>query len=160
MRAEMLPEIIETLQIDPALMRGKIVQLEEEILKLPQTAIKTVHYFAPGIYMREVTIPKDTVVTGAVHKTEHLNILSQGELSVWTEDGPKRLKASSVVKSGPGIKRAGYAHEDTVWITVCHNPSNEQDIEKLEDMFTTKTFAEFLSFMQGSKKELIEEGKD
>lgn len=144
----------------PAEMRGKIFALETEILKHPQTLIKTTHHFAPGVYMREVFIPKDTVVTGAIHKTEHLNILSQGEMTVWTEEGPKRLKASAVVKSQPGIKRAGYAHEDSVWITVCHNEANEQDTEKLEDMLTTNSFDEFLKFMemQGAPKLLTEKG--
>jgi hypothetical protein len=27
------------------------------------------HYFAPGLYAREMTIPKGVTVTGSVHKT-------------------------------------------------------------------------------------------
>lgn len=151
-------EVIEIKKVDAEEMRCKIFSLEAEILKKPQVEFKTTHYFAPGIYMREIFIPKDTVLTGAIHKTEHLNILSQGEMSVWTEEGPKRIKASTVVKSGPGIKRAGYAHEDSVWITVCHNPDNESDVEKLEDILTTNSYEEFLQFMEQSKPKQISEG--
>lgn len=139
---------VDSVNLCAAEMRGKIFKLEDHILKLPQTPIPTTHHFAPGVYMREVFIPKDTVVTGAIHKKEHLNILSQGEMSVWTDNGMKRVKASTVIKSQPGIKRVGYAHEDSVWITVCHNPENEQDTEVLEDMFTTNSYDEFLKFIE------------
>jgi quercetin dioxygenase-like cupin family protein len=114
------------------------------MLGMPQVEIKTTHYFAPGVYMRQIFIPKGVTVTGKIHKTEHLNILSQGELSVWTEDGVKRLKASTVIKSKPGIKRVGFAHEDSVWITVHHNPEGETDTDKLEEMLIAKTFEEAL----------------
>jgi hypothetical protein len=125
-------------------MRNKIVALERVMLGMPQVEIKTTHYFAPGVYMRQIFIPKGVTVTGKIHKTEHLNILSQGELSVWTEDGVKRLKASTVIKSKPGIKRVGFAHEDSVWITVHHNPEGETDTDKLEEMLIAKTFEEAL----------------
>lgn len=139
-------------------IRSKIFQLEKEILKITQTDIPTKHHFAPGIYMREIFVPKGTVITGAIHKTEHLNILSQGEMSVWTEDGPKRVKASTVVKSQPGIKRAGYAHEDSVWITVCHNETNESDIDKLFNLFTTNSYEEFLEFTGQAETKHISNG--
>lgn len=129
-------------------LRERIVALEDEMLKMPQVEIKTTHHFAPGIYMREIFIPKGVLLTGKIHKTEHLNILSQGRLSVLTEGGIETLVASTVVKSQPGIKRAGYAYEDSVWITVHHNPENEQDLLKLEDIFTASTFEELLAFTQ------------
>lgn len=131
---------------NPAEMRSKIVALEAAMLEMKehQIEIKTTHHFAPGVYMREIFIPKGTTLTGKIHKTEHLNILSQGELSVWTEDGVKRLRASTVVKSQPGIKRVGFAHEDSVWITVHHNPTEEKDTDKIEEMLIAKTFEEAL----------------
>lgn len=134
--------------------RAKIMKLEAVMLQMPnQIEIETTHYFAPGVYMRQIFIPKGAVVTGKIHKTEHLNILSQGRLQVWTEDGMKELTASTVIKSQPGIKRVGHALEDTVWITVHHNPSNESDVLKLEDMLIAKTFEEFLEFIEPKKIE-------
>lgn len=107
-------------------MREKILALEAGILAQPQMGWETLHHFAPGVYLREARIQAGHVVTGAIHKRAHLNILSQGEIAVWTEEGMKRVKAPAVIPSQPGIKRAGYAVTDTVWLTICHNPTDER----------------------------------
>lgn len=75
-------------------------------------------------------IPAGTVATGKVHKTLHLNILSQGDVSVLTEDGMKRIQAPCTIVSPPGTKRAVYAHTDVVWTTI--HGTHETDLEKLE----------------------------
>lgn len=145
-----LPLITEALEkptVDQ--MRAKILALEAAMLSVPEEQrathlCETIHHFAPGIYMRELRIPKGICLTGKIHKTEHLNILSQGVLTVWTEDGMKTLMASTVIKSMPGIKRAGFAHEDSVWITVHLNPEEDRDPEKIEDRLIAKTFDEVL----------------
>jgi len=155
--------IIPTLQVEsgktPAEMRDKILKLEAAMMAMPEHHIEmeVVHHYAPGVYMRELRIPKGTTLTGKIHKTEHLNILSQGELTVWTEDGMKRLKASTVIKSNPGIKRVGFAHEDCVWITVHHNPTEERDPDKLEEMLIAKTFEEVDLLLSEQKQ--IKEGE-
>lgn len=130
----------------PAEMRDKIMRLEAVMLAMPQIEIPVTHHFAPGVYMREIRIPKGATVTGKIHKTEHLNILSQGVLDVMTEDGVKRLTASTVIKSMPGIKRVGFAHEETVWITVHHNPDDSRDVDAIEERLIAKTFAEVPGF--------------
>lgn len=138
----------------PAEMRASIVALEQAMLKSEhQIELKTTHHFAPGIYMREIFIPKGTTLTGKIHKTEHLNILSQGRLIVYTENGMKELTASTVVKSMPGIKRVGHALEDSVWITVHPNIENEQDVQKLEGMLVVDTFEQLEAFMESKQIE-------
>jgi hypothetical protein len=128
----------------PAL-RDNILNLEAAMKAMPehQVHIEPKHYFAPGLYLREIFIPKGVTLTGKIHKTEHLCILSQGELSVRLEDGIQTLKASTVVKSLPGMKRILYAHEDSVWINVHHNPENIQDLDKIEEEFVTDTFEQY-----------------
>ena len=135
-------------QKSPEEMRASILQLEAAMLAMPehQIQIQVTHHFSPGIYMREIFIPKGATLTGKIHKTEHLNILSRGDLSVWTEDGVKRLTASTVVKSQPGIKRVGYAHEDSVWITVHPNVDESRDVDLIEERLIAKTFAEVPGF--------------
>lgn len=139
-------------------LRGLILDLEKTMIAMPehQVEIKTTHYFSDGIYMREVFIPKGTTVTGKIHLTGHLSILSQGDLSVLTEDGIKRLQASTVVRSMPGIKRAAFAHEDSVWITIHPNTENEKDVEKLENRLVVESYDQFL---EASKPKEIEGGK-
>lgn len=137
----------------PAEMRSKIVALEECMKGMTEhhIDIQTIHHFAPGVYMREVVIPAGATVTGKIHKTEHLNIVSQGDITVWTEDGMKRVQAGTVIKSKPGMKRVGYAHSETRWITV--HPTTETDLEKLEDMLIAKTFEEALQHLEPVKIE-------
>jgi hypothetical protein len=116
--------------------REKVVRLEDalkhsiqtgELQALPE---QVTHHFAPGIYMRELFIPKGAVLTGKIHRHAHQNVLLEGDISVMTEHGVKRLKAPCIIYSSAGIKRAGFAHENTRWLTV--HATNETDLEKLE----------------------------
>ncbi len=140
--------LVQTETKSPAEMRDNIMALEAAMLQMPQIEIKVTHHFAPGIYMREIFIPKGATITGKIHKTEHLNILSQGKLQVMTEDGIKTLTASTVIKSCPGIKRVGYAHEDTVWITVHHNLDDSRDVDLIEERLIAKNFSEIEGFTE------------
>lgn len=143
-------ELVEPETRSPAEMRGKILALEAAMLAQPELLVEfpLEHYFAPGIYMRQMTVPKGGTLTGKIHKTEHLCVLAKGEVSVWTEGGMKRLTAPAVVHSLPGIKRAMHAHEDSVWINVHHNPTNEWDLEKIEEIYTAESFEALQGFME------------
>ncbi|UOF80460.1 putative tail fiber protein [Caudoviricetes sp.] len=110
--------------------RAQIVRLENEMRKCEQIHIEPVHHFANGVYAREITIPAGTLLTGKVHKTEHLNIISQGRITVWTEDGMKTVEAPYTIVSRPGTKRVGLAHTDTVWTTI--HGTHERDLGRLE----------------------------
>src|SRR5271165_5956025 len=126
----------------PASEREKILQLERMMKESPeQIHIEPVHYIANGLYAREITIPKDTILTGKIHLFEHINIISKGDISVLTEQGIKRIKAPATIISKPGIKRVGYTHEETVWTTI--HPCDETDPEKAEKLLVVDTFEEF-----------------
>lgn len=93
--------------------------------------IEPVHRFADGIYAREITIPKGTLLTGKIHRTRHLNIVSAGQIAVWSEGEPLRvITAPYSFVAEPGTRRLGYAYEDTVWTTI--HATTETDLEKLE----------------------------
>lgn len=123
---------IEVKDLTPADLRGKIHQLEQAMFQMParQITIEPKHHFAKGMYAREILIPKDTTLTGKTHKTQHINVISQGEISVLTDEGMKRIKAPYTFIAPPGTKRVGYAHEDTVWTTF--HATDETDLDKLE----------------------------
>ena len=131
-------EPIGTMPAVPADMRQKIDTLERAMLSMPQMEIDPTHYFADGLYAREIFIPKGTILTGKIHRTEHLNIISKGDISVMTEHGIKRIKAPCTMVSKPGTKRVGYAHEDTVWTTI--HASAERDLDKLEVLLIAPTY--------------------
>ena len=138
-------------------MREKILDLERAMLAMPgqQIQIETKHYFSPGVYMREIFVPKGVTLVGKIQKTEYLNIVSVGAISVMTEAGMKLTKAPAVLRSHPGLKRAGYAHEDSIWLTVHQNPTNERNIDKLEEMLFAESFDEVPAVMQRTDEKPI-----
>lgn len=123
-------------------MRAKIDRLEAEIYKRPQVEIPVRHYFPSGLYAREIVIPAGIVLTGKIHRGEHLNIVSAGCIDVLTDDGMQRVTAPFTMVSRAGTKRVGYAHSETVWTTIHGNPDNETDLEILEARYIVPTFAE------------------
>ena len=110
--------------------RDQILRLEEQLRNLPQLTIETRHYHVAGLYAREIFIPAGAVLTGKVHKAEHLNIVSQGELIVWTEAGMKQIAAPFVLPSYPGAKRVGLALKDTTWVSI--HATDKIDLAELE----------------------------
>lgn len=116
----------------PIPTREQIERLEAQMRMMEQLPIEAVHHFADGLYAREITIRAGTILTGKVHSTEHLNIVSAGRIAVWTEDGMKIVVAPCTLISRPGTKRVGFALEDTVWTTIHANPHNLTDLAALE----------------------------
>lgn len=110
--------------------REQILNIERFILECPQTETPTRHYFSPGLYAREMFIPAGTVLTGAVHKTEHL-VQFDGDITVLTDGGMQRLTGRHTFVSKPGVKRVGYAHADT-WCTGFF-VTDKTDVEELEN---------------------------
>jgi hypothetical protein len=103
------------------------------------------HSFIDGVYVRTIFIPAGTVIVGKIHKHSHANILSKGEVSVFTEDGGlERLKGPLTMTSPAGCKRAVYAHTDTTWTTI--HRTDETDLEKIEDWVIAKSYEDYEQF--------------
>lgn len=110
------------------------------------------HSFAAGVYVREIFIPKGTVLTGKIHRHSHPNFLMKGEVIVVTENGGREhLKAPLAMVSVAGTKRAVIALEDTIWITV--HVTNETDLEKIEEHVIAKSYDDLLPT---GEKQMIE----
>jgi hypothetical protein len=88
------------------------------------------HSFAPGMYIREMFIPKGTFIVGKVHRTECINICPMGDIEIVTEAGDMRVTAPFNAVSAAGTQKIGFAREDTIWINVFR--TEETDIETLE----------------------------
>ena len=124
--------------------REKAERLESALLALPQVDCPVRHYFAPGLYAREMTIPQGVTVTGAVHKTEHLIVVSMGRLRISTEGGWRDVAAGDTLTCRPGMKNAVYALEDSRWTNFLPNPENITDTDKLTELFTEAKACELL----------------
>ena len=123
-------------------MQHKVETLEEALKNVPQVECPVKHYFAPGMYAREITIKKGTVLTGAIHKTENLVVLSCGRLQLVTESGTIEISAPHILTVKPGTKNAAYALEDSVWTNFF--PTEETDVDKLVELLTESKASELL----------------
>lgn len=126
--------------IGMAALRSRIALLESELSKQPQVKIEPVHHFSRDVYAREITIKKDTLLVGAIHKHKNMNIISKGKVTFFSIDGALTVEAPYTFVASPGVKRVIYAHEDTVWTTIHGTP--ETDLEKIEDEFIAKNYEE------------------
>ena len=100
------------------------------MLDMPQVHIEPVHTFGPGFYARTIHIPAGSTLTAKVHATEHIFLLTAGEMLLATEDGTMRVSAPFQCVARPGLKRVGYAVTDCAVTNVHITP--ETDLLKLE----------------------------
>lgn len=117
-------------------LRDKVDRLECALHDLPQVDCPVRHYFAPGMYAREILIPAGVVLVGAVHKMENLAVLSKGRMVLATENGPVEISAPHTLTVKPGDKNSATALEDCVWTNFLPNPTNETDLDQLVEIFT------------------------
>lgn len=109
------------------------MNLVEKMATMPQQECPVNHYFAPGIYVREMIIPAGTFVVGHYHKHEHICSLIQGVIAFATETGHEFKHAPYTFLAKPGCK-AVYTLTDCVVQNIHPNPDNlreESDLEKL-----------------------------
>ena len=113
---------------------GNIVRSKEFPLK---------HSFADGIYVRQMLMKKDSVVVGAIHNHLHVWFLLTGHITVVTEDSTQDYVSPCYVVSTPGVKRVILANEESIFVNVHKNPTNTQDLDKLEAEIVSKNYKEY-----------------
>ena len=99
-------------------IRQKIMNLQEVCLEQPQVELPIQEFFSDGTYGREMFIPKNTCLVGEIHRTEWIIVVSRGKIKVVSEEGISIIDATEkpvTFISPAGVKRAGYALEDTWW---------------------------------------------
>ena len=125
--------------------RAKIMALESVMAEYPQVDIPVIHRFCGNMYGREITIPKGTLLTGRIQKFDHFDIMLSGDMTVSTDSGEvKRVTGTNIMEGKAGKKRAGYAHEDTHWITF--HSAEVRDPEEMYEFLTCGSFDEFENF--------------
>ena len=120
-----------------------VTDLEEITRELPQADIPATECIIGSMYTREILIPKDHVLTGRVYKRGYVDIMLSGDITITDTNGTYRLTGYNLLEGPAGRKRAGYAHEDTRWLTV----HDLRDIKSnpTEDI-SFVTIAEFIEF--------------
>lgn len=122
--------------------RQQILNLQDSMVKeFPgpwEQEFPVEHIFAPGLYARQMTIPKGGLIIGKIHRHAHVNTISKGRVWVVTEFGRDELVAPCSFVSQPGTKRIVVAQEDTVWTT--YHPTDETDLDAIERHVIAPTY--------------------
>jgi hypothetical protein len=116
---------------------------------LAQEYFPVKHYFADGVYAREIFLPAGTVIIGKIHKHAHMNVISQGKCTVITEFGIENIEAPHSFLSKAGTKRVVLTVEDVIWTTF-HGVTEEQcgNLDTIEDRVICKNYDEYDEFAQ------------
>ena len=123
-------------------VRQRALAIERRIQQVPQVNCPVRHYFIPGMYAREITIPAGTAITGAVHKQQSIVVLSAGRMRLDTADGVLEIAAPFTMICNPGAKNVAEAIEQCVWTNFF--ATTETDIDKLVEELTESTAADLL----------------
>ena len=119
---------------------SKIEAMMPELRAMPQAQCVEKHYFGPGLYVKEVTMPAGSVIVGKPHKVEHLCVMLQGKMKLLKDDGEViEVSAPATFVGKPGRKVA-YIIETVVFQNIF--ATDETDVEKLEHMFVENPLLE------------------
>ena len=110
------------------------------------------HIFGDGTYVRQMTIAKDEVIVGAIHKHLHVWILLSGHITVLTDGELKEYKAPCTVLSEPGVKRVIYGNEESIFTNIHKNPTNTEDIRELEKQIIVLNYDEYEEYINNQNK--------
>jgi len=103
------------------------------------------HNFSDQLYMREMKMKAGTFVVSAMHHTDHFWFLMTGKILVTTDGETIEHIAPCFEKSIKGAKRLIACTEDCVFINVHKNPSNTQDLKKIEKKLYSFTIEEYIN---------------
>lgn len=106
---------------NPLVMRARITDFGRRLLALPDAEkidFPTENTLVDGMLIRKMSVKKDQVVVGKIHRKPCVNFVESGDISVATESGFMRVKAGFMVISPAGLQKVGIAHEDTVFVNV------------------------------------------
>lgn len=108
------------------------------------------HFFAPGLYGREMFMRAGSLVVGGVHLKEHLCVVL-GDVWVYSPDGLQHFEGYHTFTTQPGAQRTLVAVTDTWWTTIHGNPDDERDIQKLEARNVSQDLQTLDAFPPGPK---------
>tara|TARA_R110000765_G_scaffold160658_1_gene265020 strand:+ start:141 stop:626 length:486 start_codon:yes stop_codon:yes gene_type:complete len=142
--------------------REKVKEIEEHFLSIADGELivgevgkvaypdffKYKHSFADGIYIREMTMEKGSLVISVIHKHSSGFFLLSGHLAISTENGVEEFIAPCFVVTPRGTKRIGYAIEESVVTTVHKNPKNLRDIEEIDNYNAAYTWEEYEEYIK------------
>ncbi|MDH5182278.1 MAG: hypothetical protein OEX12_00175 [Gammaproteobacteria bacterium] len=127
-------------------VKERIESLERYLCTLPQQEAPVEELWGKDVYVRELIIPAGSFVIGRIHKYDHVSIMIEGELLMWTEfDETIHLSGYNKVIAKAGIKRVGYVLQETKWITA-HGVTETDNFKNPVEALTVATYGEYSTF--------------
>lgn len=124
---------------------SSIDELEASMLdNFPVVECPVEHIFTNGTYVRKTFMPKGSLITSKIHKTQHTYFVMQGSAIVWIDGIEQKIEAPFVGITEPGTRRVLLIMEDCLWCTSHPNPDNE-NLEQIEERIIEKHDNPYLS---------------
>ena len=114
-------------------VKDRIKVVQDELLKMPQADIQTIHEFEHGKYLKTMIAPPSCMIVGAEHKTPYTVILKKGTITVNRGNEVFTLTAPAQFDVPVGEQRIGYTFDEVIWTDVYENPDNCTNIDILEE---------------------------
>lgn len=105
--------------------------IEGECYKVGGIDLPIQHALVDGLYIRTMHAPLGTTIAGRIHRKAGVSLLSEGTITIITEDGACTLTAPAVVMSKANSRRIGFAHTDVIWASI--HATNNTDLLAIED---------------------------
>lgn len=106
------------------------MELAKAVGAMHEPDTKLLHYFAGGIYVRYLTIPKGTVIVGKKHRKACINIMLKGDITIFADGDSERFVDHYIGIVPAGIQKAARVHKETIWLNIYAVDS--EDLEELE----------------------------
>lgn len=88
------------------------------------------HHFTPGLYCREIFMPRGMIVVSKIHRLRHPFVISAGECLVYLGGETwQHLKAPHFGITEPGTRRLLFIIQDTVWTTF--HVTDKTDVDEI-----------------------------
>jgi len=129
--------------------RAAFNTLEQELFKQEQIEecdYQLVEYLNGGMYGRQITVPENALITGRIYLFDHMEIMLSGEISILSADGGvTHYEGYNVIEAKAGKRQAGFAHKETVWLTLNQAPDSIP-LSELLNYTSVETYEEYESF--------------
>lgn len=121
-----------------------IEELEAAMLNFPDKMEAPIYHFhGPGVYIREMHIPKGALILGHEHKHDHLCVMLRGKLALLSKTAPPEIIEGPYMFVASSGRKLAFALKDTVFQNI--HPTDSTNLKEIEKQFITKsdTFLEY-----------------
>lgn len=134
---------------------SSIDELEASMIEnFPIVDCPVKHHFTNGTYVREIFMPKGTLITSKIHKSQHQYFILKGSAIVWIDGVEQEVSAPHIGITEAGTRRVLLITEDCIWATSHPNPNNET-LEQIEERIIEKHDNPHLSLEIKNKLKLL-----